>query len=555
MTWQHTPYTIPLIAASAILFTLALYIWIHRRSPRGIAGSFVLLASTEWVLAYAIRLASADLSAKIFWNKLQYLGIVTAPITWFIFIVYYTGHEQWLRRRILVPLFIVPLITLLLAFTNEAHGLIWESVTLNATGPFLELDKIHGPWWWVYSIYGYGLILFGVLLLVRMFLYSPSFYRQQAIAVMVGTVIPLTAHALVTFKLNPFPYLDLTPVTFAVSSLIIMYALMYLRLADIVPMARETVVENLSDSVIVLDEENRIVDINSAAQQLIATTTSKPIGELLEKLWPELFCQTESLSTTPEQGREIELFTRNEKHTYDLRVSLLADVKGSIVSRVIVLRDITDRKRAEEEIKASLKEKEVLLQEIHHRVKNNIQIISSLLSLQSHYIKDKKYVEMLKESQNRIRSMALIHEKLYQSRNLASIDFDGYVETLVRDLIRSYGVNTAGAAVTTKVENICLNIDTAVPCGLIINELVSNALKHAFPDGRKGEITITFSQSGDTLELAVSDNGVGIPETIDFRNTDSLGLRLVTILAEDQLNGEITLDRCEGTTFRITFRK
>ncbi len=196
-----------------------------------------------------------------------------------------------------------------------------------------------------------------------------------------------------------------------------------------------------------------------------------------------------------------------------------------------------------------------ILQEIHHRVKNNIQIISSLLSLQSHYIKDKMYVELLKESQNRIRSMALIHEKLYQSKNLASIDFNEYVETLVHDLIRSYGMNTAKIALTMKVENISLNIDAAVPCGLIINELVSNALTHAFPDGREGEITVTCNLHGDALELVVSDNGVGIPEDLDFKNTDSLGLRLVTILAEDQLNGKITLDRSKGTAFRITFRK
>jgi len=212
----------------------------------------------------------------------------------------------------------------------------------------------------------------------------------------------------------------------------------------------------------------------------------------------------------------------------------------------------TQRQQA---LQASLEEKEVLLREIHHRVKNNLQVISSLLNLQAGYIEDERYAEMFKESQERVKSMALVHEKLYQSKDLARVDFAGYIESMVQELRRSYGSEGAGIGIKTEVENIRLGVDYAIPCGLIINELVSNSLKHAFPQGEGGEVRIAMRQVGeDGIELEVSDNGAGISESVEVRNSESLGLRLVSILAEEQLGGEMELDRNEGTRFRIRFR-
>lgn len=215
------------------------------------------------------------------------------------------------------------------------------------------------------------------------------------------------------------------------------------------------------------------------------------------------------------------------------------------------------RKQAEEQIQASLKEKEVLLKEIHHRVKNNLQIISSLLNLQSRYIKDPQTFEMFKESQNRIRSMALIHEKLYQSQDLTQIDFADYIQYLTTHLFRVYGVNWNIVGLKINVRYVLLDIDTAIPCGLILNELISNCLKHAFPTNAemipKGEIQIDLHSDDEGLfTLIVRDNGVGFPEDIDFQNTETLGLRLIQTLTH-QMKGTIELDRTSGTAFTIRF--
>ncbi|MBW2645587.1 MAG: PAS domain-containing protein, partial [Deltaproteobacteria bacterium] len=215
------------------------------------------------------------------------------------------------------------------------------------------------------------------------------------------------------------------------------------------------------------------------------------------------------------------------------------------------LRDITDRKRAEEKVRASLREKEVLLREIHHRVKNNMQVISSLLKLQSKYIRDEKDVEMFIESQNRIKSMALVHEKLYQSEDLANIDFNEYVKHLANILFRSYGIDTGKIALKLDIEDVIIEVDTAIPCGLIVNELVSNSLKYAFTEDGKGEVKITLHSTDENeMELTVSDDGVGIPKDLDFRNTESLGLKLVNILTS-QIRGRWDLERSKGSKFHI----
>jgi PAS domain S-box-containing protein len=230
----------------------------------------------------------------------------------------------------------------------------------------------------------------------------------------------------------------------------------------------------------------------------------------------------------------------------------IQDEHGQVDRVVILTEDITQREWAEEQIKASLREKEVLLQEIHHRVKNNLQIIHSLLDLQSDCIQDEQALRVFQESQKRVRAMALIHERLYQSKDLARVDFAEYIRNLSNDLFLSYGADAAGITLKINVGDVMLDIDTAIPCGLIINELVSNALKHAFPDGRAGEVCIDFYPHGDRQTLIVKNDGVGLPQSQDPRGTTSFGLRLVNMLIR-QLGGAMEIDRSHGTTFRITF--
>jgi len=219
--------------------------------------------------------------------------------------------------------------------------------------------------------------------------------------------------------------------------------------------------------------------------------------------------------------------------------------------------DITDRKKAEEEIKRSLCEKETLLTEIHHRVKNNMQIVSSLLSLQSKDIEDERALSLIKNCEDRIRSMSLVHEKLYLSKDLSSIDFHDYMEDLSARLFQIHRVDSRVVSFSSQIKDVSFNIETAIPLGLIINELISNALKHAFPEGKKGSIAVELTQDKKTEEyiLTVTDDGIGFPEVTDYRNTETFGLQLANMLTAEQLHGTMELDRTKGTSFRIVFKE
>jgi two-component sensor histidine kinase len=218
-----------------------------------------------------------------------------------------------------------------------------------------------------------------------------------------------------------------------------------------------------------------------------------------------------------------------------------------------IFTDITERKQAEEALKASLHEKEVLLKEIHHRVKNNMQVISSLVSLQAEQLRDSALRDVFQEVSDRVRSMALVHEKLYQSADLARVEFAEYAQSLLNYLWRAHGTAACGIRLAVDLEPVPLSVNVAVPCGLILNELATNALKHAFRGRDGGTVKVSLRGSPDgRVCLRVGDNGTGLPPGLDWRQADSLGLRLVQILAK-QLDATVEVARVEGTEFAVTF--
>jgi two-component sensor histidine kinase len=254
-------------------------------------------------------------------------------------------------------------------------------------------------------------------------------------------------------------------------------------------------------------------------------------------------CVKQALDSGETSIFEFQIMLNGQLCHYEVRV-----VAGGKDEALIIARDITQKKHEEE-----VRRRGVLLKEVHHRVKNNLQVVSGLLYLQSKRMSDRNMIEMFNESSNRIQSMSLIHQKLYQSMDAATIDFGGYVRDLVSALLRSYGTDRSAVKVVLDIDRAGLGMDAAVPCGLIINELVSNSFKHAFPGGRRGELQVVMRRhDGDGITLVVADDGVGLPQNLDFRNAESVGLQLVVTLVE-QLRGTITLDRHTGTRFTVEF--
>jgi PAS domain S-box-containing protein len=312
------------------------------------------------------------------------------------------------------------------------------------------------------------------------------------------------------------------------------------------------------DGFCITDLDNKILYVNESFRSMYGYDEEELLGKTIEFLRspsvPEGLSR-EIHAMTRDGGWSGEILNRRKdgsEFTVEVYASVVRNDQGEPVAMVGVARDVTERKRAEERIRDSLREKEVLLKEIHHRVKNNLQVITSLLNLQSAKVSSPETAAALKESQTRIRSMALVHEELYRSRDLASIDFSSYVRKLTSNLFHAYQAAAVEIALHLDVVDVYLPVDTAIPCGLIVNELISNSLKYAFAKRTSGKVTVAFRHDGPAYRLQVSDDGVGLPAHIDLDRTETLGLQLVATLAK-QLRGEIAVDRSGGTTFTLAF--
>ncbi len=311
-----------------------------------------------------------------------------------------------------------------------------------------------------------------------------------------------------------------------------------------------------------LDINGNFIDLNEPLSQLLGYPREELLGRNFSEFWtPETRDQFEDkFCYLKKEGWVDNVEINLLRESGDIKTVLLTgrtqiDPKTGKFQRThCILYDISERKAMEEQLKKSLHDKEMLVKEIHHRVKNNLMVISSLLNLESHLIKDQEARDVFRESQNRANSMALIHERLYRSTDLKSIDFGDYIRSLSLELFHTYVLDPSKVNLQINVENVMIDINTAVPLGLIVNELITNSMKYAFPAGKSGEIRVSFTQTDVNYILRVKDNGVGIPEDLDIDHMNSLGFQLVNSLT-DQIDGEIELNRENGTDFKITFQE
>jgi PAS domain S-box-containing protein len=315
---------------------------------------------------------------------------------------------------------------------------------------------------------------------------------------------------------------------------------------------------------IVLDREQRVTLINRKGCEVLGSNEADIIGKnwfdnyLPERLRNDVKDVYESLIAGEVEPVEYYenpvLDNKGEEKIIAWHNTILKDENGDIQSVLSSGEDITERMRAEEALRQSLRDKELLMKELHHRVKNNLAVVSSLLRLQSGQVKDEESRGYFLESQNRVNAISMIHEKLYRSATFSKVNFSEYIRELAGQLFKIYKVNASRIRLNINIPDIMLDIDTMIPCGLMVNELISNVLKYAFPDDRDGELTIGLSEAEDKeYSLSISDNGAGIPEGMDINNIETLGMRIVTALVS-QIGGTLQLSREGGTEFSITFR-
>ena len=550
------------LLAATVTFALGVFV-LSNDSGKAINRIFFLycLTGSFWTFSEFGYRQAESYKVALFWFRASAISLPVLPLQ-LHFVLYFTERRK-LYKNIFVYaiLYIPPLIFGLVDLLNEN---------------LFDLERV--PWGWTYvPIPSQATYLFdywfsiGLLLAFALsfyhFIQTKDFPAKNSAAFVMLAIGAIVVLAYLSEPGGILPNLgivvpELTSYGFLIACLLLTYAIWKWELFDISSLtAAENIIETMSDALFLLDGNGSIVQVNQAALDLLGFREQELHNRPIEKFiapgsinqYHVVFSELLS-SSSAFIDKEIDFLGKNESIIpISLSASVVLDKSGSRKGIVFAGRDLIERKYVEAQIRKSLREKETLLKEIHHRVKNNLQVITSLLKLQSKHTLDEHSQNALRESQSRIQSMAIVHEMLYQTENLNQIDFSSYTKTLVDHIRRLQAIDSGAIEIKYRISSLALSIDEAINCGLIINELVTNSLKHAFPGGRSGEILISFGEiDTNQIELRVHDNGVGLLMHIGLDWAESLGFQLVNILA-NQLGGKVELDRVSGTEVIIVF--
>jgi PAS domain S-box-containing protein len=586
MTWQYHPYIVPLLIAGGVALAVAAVAWRRRAAPGGAALALLMLAAAEWALAYAAHWAGADMATKIFWLKALMLGNAALPVLFLAFACSYTNAGHWLTRRNLILLALGPLITLLVVWSNAAHGLFWKQFWLE-TGPGSSaLGRTFGPWFAVHVAYAYLLITLAIGLLFQAFLHAPLLTRRQTGLILLSALLPWGGNMIYIFGFRPFPGLDLTAFGFTLSGVGMAFALWRYRMLDIIPLARDTVLDELPEAVMVLDTQGRVVDMNPAAQRVLGRPAGAVLGQSVAQVyaaWPHLVacCRDDGDVQT-----EIIVPDGPQPRWYDLRLTPLADRQGQLNGRVLVLRDITERKEAEAALHAAKQVAEAanqaksgFLANMSHELRTPLNAIIGYSEMLQEEATDVGHADFIPDLQKIHAAgkhlLALINDILDLSKIEAG-KMDLYLETFDIPTVLQEVVMTIKPLVEKNANR--LEVRYAEPLGMMradltkVRQVLLNLLSNASKFTTQGTLTLEARREtvagGAWLICHVTDTGIGMaPEQLGrlfqaFSQADAsttrqyggtgLGLAISQRFCQ-MMGGAITVDSVlgQGSTFTV----
>jgi PAS domain S-box-containing protein len=584
MQFQYSPYILPLLIASAISAWIVYYAWRRRAVNHASLLSLLALTTTEWLVFYALQIAGANLHTKLVFSEIKYIGIAFMPLFWFAFAINYASPNKKLTWRAIALLAIVPLLTSILAVTNERHGLFWSHPQLTFAGNFSDFDVEYGPWYWFHVTYSYLLIFAGAIVVFRTVRRSKGLLRRQAVALIVAVLTPWFGNIIYFSGYNPLPYLDLTPFAFTISVFSLTWAILGFRLVELAPVARDQIVEEMKDGMIVLDVENCVADINLSAERMIGLQASqvigKPISEVLSR-WSNL---VERFIQSTDILDEISVTEGGVVSWLELQISPLYDRRKHSLGRVIVMRDITARKEMENALSVALEQsraasrlKSQLLARVSHELRTPLGSIlgfAELLQMNSFGTLDenqKSATTQIVESANYLGG--IINELLDE----AQLESDALVLRCAPfspgDLLQRTKDKTSGLALE---KGLVFNTSLApdLPMFLygdeqrvaqILDNLVNNAIKFT----AKGRVDVDIYRfSAGQWAVKVADTGPGISDEAQTYIFDAFRLVNTAIVRENRgaglglsitkqlvklMGGEIQLESKpgEGSTFTV----
>ncbi len=571
-------YLVSPILSAVLTLVIAVHAWRHRNMHSATSFAWMMTFATLWAAGFALQVLSPNEPFARLVDKIYFTGIILLPVAWFVFALSYTDSWQWPRWRALF-LLIIPAISLLLNWVDPLYHLFIEDLTFHQHGTLLIPDRTNGVWFYVHAVYNYILVAGGMFLLVRQAVQTFAIYRLQALALIIGATIPIIPNALVAFQVVKVP---ITYAAFAVSGLMFAVALFRYQLLDLVPVARERLIDNMSDGMLLLDAQNRILDFNPTMQSLLGLSDERVIGERIASLLPARSRLLQHLQREREMETEITLTKGTEVRHYDLRISVLRDYLGHVTGRLVILHDITERKRSEAalqeynvELEASNAELDAFAHTVAHDLKTPLSALvgySSLLVAKHATMSPDVVTSNLETMARNARRMANIIDELLLLASVRKVE-DVKTRTLKMDAIMAGALRRLEDMVLEYEAQIAVPDDwpKAVGYGPWVEEVwvnyLSNALKYG---GMPCEVEVgadrRWIDGRVWVRCWVRDNGPGLSEEEQGRlfaqferlnqtraEGHGLGLSIVQRIV-DKLGGEVGVESKvgEGSLFWFT---
>lgn len=560
MHFQYTSYIWPLIISATVTTALAVYAVRHKHVPGAIPFGICMLLTTLWSVSYALEIAGADLPTKLFWANIQSISYSLNPVLWLIMVFLFIERGHWVSRRNILILLLIPIITVALAWTNELHGLIRQDVRLDINGSFPVMVKIYGLWFWIIAAYSYGLNIISESLLALSLRRKSALYREQSLSLLVGLALLLIQNALYIFGLHPVSNYDLTPVVAGISGLIIAGGVFRYRLFDIVPVARENIIENMDDGVIVLDAQKRIADLNQTAKNIFGTPSIQAIGEKAEVFfenWPDManIC---SVPTT--QPGELHIYNEDDSKIFELSYLSLLDRRGKHNGLSIIFHDITERRLIQVKLLeqqrtlAMSQERERLVRDLH----DNLGQVFGFINVQAQAIKHEL-------ASDKIASASLKLERLAEAAQSSHGEMRTYINNVkshaaIKDLLPDIGKQIEQMRIHTGINAKLRISDAALIEGLeddikgqilnIVKEALNNIRKHA----QAKQALMEFKAVASEIMVTIEDDGQGFVLVREEKElAHGWGLEIMKERARE-IGGNIKIESIPGQGTRILLR-
>jgi len=552
----YTPYIWPLIIATALCIVIALYVQKYPETPASRPFIYMMLIGAGWTALYGLSIITIWYPLRLFFSMAMYIpSRLMAPAILFLALEY-SGKERWITTKNVILILIIPVIAIIASMTSPWHNLFRYNFNLDTSGPIPILYYTPGPIFTLSNIYN-AVVILGSLLIMLFSLRDRALKAQSTLLLIIGIFIPIIVEILFTNNITPIKGYNFAASTIVFTGGAYLVALMKYRLFGFVPIARSTVLEHISDLVVVFDNQAQIVDCNPAALQALGLNPKNYVGipnDFVPEPWRSFFDAQAALGTGQ---RDVALNIKGENKVFDLSVKTIIDSHSRTLGTLFLLHDITSLRASEQQVQQLLEEKNLLLREVHHRIKNNMSVIASLLSLQSDTVQDDAAKTALQEARNRVQSMSVLYDRLYRSDGANEMPLDEYLSPLIDKLVAMFPIDPY-INVEKHLEPIVLNARILFSLGIIVNELLTNAFKYAFKRGERGTVRIIAESEGPRVIVSVIDSGGRYQEPVNEGAQTGFGLQVVRLMAR-QIGASFTIQRTgvhvQETVATLSFTK